>query len=131
MSLINNGVDIGDLMLMIDENYYDDINEYDERVLESVEEFNDTDIDSDVADTVEDDGSDDYVDIANLAAAEFAEARDGAIDPEIDDEVMDIVIDDEEEDIEEEDIEEYGYDDDPNAQLEEYMCDADYSDMWN
>lgn len=114
MAIINNNVDIGDLMMMIDENYDDRYNEYDYRVLENT----DVEIDDEVVDYEYDDGGDDYLDIADYVAAELAKARGEAIETEIDDDVMDMVIDDEVDEMDEDELEDCGCDD---ATLESYV----------
>lgn len=126
MSLLNNCVDIGDMLFVVDENYDEDTNRYNMSVLEAdVEDVDagDPDIDEDVYDAAEDDGGDDYFNVMDRMAIELADDEKNWADIEVDDDVMDMIIDDEEDDMDEEDIdsynEEYGIEDTLDAVLDE------------
>ena len=112
MSLINNGMDIGDMMLLIDESYDDEntsdwnetINESDERTGVPVE------IDDDIVEDEYEDlfSNDDVTNPAGEPSIILRAALDDSEYPEVEDEVMDIMSDDEDDDmLTESDYEEY------------------------
>ena len=110
MSLINGAFDIGDLMMIVDENYNEDTNEYDQSLLEGaevdVDDINagDPDIDEDIYD---DESDDDFLDVSDRMAYALSDAETNWAEKEIDDEVMDMIIDDEDDEMTNDDIEEY------------------------
>ena len=110
--LINIATDIGDLLMMVDENYNSETNEYDKTLLESVEEsvdidnVNDGDPDVD-EDIYYDESEDDYLDVSDKIAAQLRDAEQNWAEREIDDEVMDMIIDDEDDEMTEDDVQRY------------------------
>ena len=107
MSLINGAFDIGDLMMIVDENYNEDTNRYNMSVLEAdVEDVDagDPDIDEDIYD---DESDDDFLDVSDRMAYALSDAETNWAEKEIDDEVMDMIIDDEDDEMTDDDIEGY------------------------
>lgn len=104
MSLINNVMDIGELMLMNDDAYNEETNSYDDSLLEGAEEVDNDEFDDDVEEYSSDD--DDELDIADQELEALKTFRSMGVETNVEDEVMDMIIDDEADDMDIEDIEE-------------------------
>lgn len=106
--LINLSTDIGDLMMMVDENYNEETNTYTSNLLEGVDVDNidagDPDVDEDI---YSDESEDEYLDVSDQIAAQLTDANVNWAEKEIDDEVMDMIIDDEDDEMTDDDVEEY------------------------
>ena len=112
MSLINNGMDIGDMMLLIDESYDDEnTSDWDEAITESDERIGvPVEIDDDIVEDEYEDlfSNDDVTNPAGEPSIILRAALDDSEYPEVEDEVMDIMSDDEDDDmLTESDYEEY------------------------
>jgi len=130
MSLINNGMDAGDIVMLVDEEYDDEnvsewevsVNESDERAGVPVE------IDDDITEDEYEDilSNDDVTNPAGEPSMLLKAAMESSEFIDVEDQVMDIFIDDEEEDelIDESDIEEYDMEIDPD--IEALMDDDDF-----
>ena len=101
MALINEMFDEGDIMMLIDENYDDETNSYNdsslvEEAAVDVEMDGDPDIDEDI---YAGEGEDDFLDVSDQMAMQLVDAEKNWAEKEIDDEVMDMIIDDEDDSI--------------------------------
>ena len=109
MALINEMFDEGDIMMLIDENYDDETNSYNdsslvEEAAVDVEMDGDPDIDEDI---YAGESEDDFLDVSDQMAMQLADAEKNWAEKEIDDEVMDMIIDDEDDEMTEDDIQGY------------------------
>ena len=130
MALINEMFDEGDIMMLIDENYDDETNSYNdsslvEEAAVDVEMDGDPDIDEDI---YAGEGEDDFLDVSDQMAMQLADAEKNWAEKEIDDEVMDMIIDDEDDEMTEDDIQ--GYNDEYGTEdmLESSLDHLDFND---
>lgn len=130
MALINEMFDEGDIMMLIDENYDDETNSYNdsslvEEAAVDVEMDGDPDIDEDIYAS---EGEDDFLDVSDQMAMQLADAEKNWAEKEIDDEVMDMIIDDEDDEMTEDDIQ--GYNDEYGTEdmLESSLDHLDFND---
>lgn len=130
MALINEMFDEGDIMMLIDENYDDETNSYNdsslvEEAAVDVEMDGDPDIDEDI---YAGESEDDFLDVSDQMAMQLADAEKNWAEKEIDDEVMDMIIDDEDDEMTEDDIQ--GYNDEYGTEdmLESSLDHLDFND---
>ena len=130
MALINEMFDEGDIMMLIDENYDDETNSYNdsslvEEAAVDVEMDGDPDIDEDI---YAGEGEDDFLDVSDQMAMQLADAEKNWAEKEIDDEVMDMIIDDEDDEMTEDDVQ--GYNDEYGTEdmLESSLDHLDFND---
>ena len=130
MALINEMFDEGDIMMLIDENYDDETNSYNdsslvEEAAVDVEMDGDPDIDEDI---YAGEGEDDFLDVSDQMAMQLVDAEKNWAEKEIDDEVMDMIIDDEDDEMTEDDIQ--GYNDEYGTEdmLESSLDHLDFND---
>lgn len=132
MALINEMFDEGDIMMLIDENYDDETNSYNdsslvEEAAVDVEMDGDPDIDEDI---YAGESEDDFLDVSDQMAMQLADAEKNWAEKEIDDEVMDMIIDDEDDEMTEDDIQ--GYNDEYGTEdmLESSLDHLDFNDEY-
>lgn len=130
MALINEMFDEGDIMMLIDENYDDETNSYNdsslvEEAAVDVEMDGDPDIDEDIYAC---EGEDDFLDVSDQMAMQLVDVEKNWAEKEIDDEVMDMIIDDEDDEMTEDDIQ--GYNDEYGTEdmLESSLDHLDFND---
>lgn len=113
MSIINNVLDIGDMMVYMDESYDDETGKLDSVLTEGVDDLDDSDdieIDVDIqADSLDDIGTMDELDIADHELDALKQAREDGMETSVDDDVMDLYLQDELDDMDLEELEEYAF----------------------